>query len=135
MKTKDQQFSRGQIAKYTNIKAETIRYYETCGLLHSPARSAGGHRIYTEDHAKRLTFIRRSRELGFTVNQIIGLIELSEEHHKSCSRVRDVTATHLAEVKGKIKDLKKMERTLNQMVSQCDETSSPECPIIERLFC
>ncbi len=103
-------------------------------MLHSPARSAGGHRIYTEDHAKRLKFIRRCRELGFTVNEITGLIELSEEHHKSCSRVRDVTATHLAAVKGKIKDLKKMERTLNQMVSQCDETSRPECPIIERLF-
>ena len=134
MKTKDQQFSRGQIAKYTNIKAETIRYYETCGLLHSPARNTGGHRIYTVDHAKRLTFIRRYRELGFSVNEINGLIELSEEHPKSCSRVRDVTATHLAEVKGKIKDLKKMERTLNQIVGQCDEESSSECLIIKRLF-
>lgn len=134
MKTKDQQFSRGQIAKHTNIKAETVRYYETCGLLHSPARSAGGHRIYTEDHARILKFIRRCRELGFTVNEITGLIELSEEHHKSCSQVRDVTATHLAEVKGKIKDLKKMERTLQKMISQCDKTSSPECPIIEILF-
>jgi len=135
MKTKNQHFSRGQIAKYTHIKAETIRYYETCGLLHSPARSAGGHRIYTEDHAKRLKFIRRCRELGFTVNEIIGLITLSEEPHMRCTRVRDVTATHLVEVKAKIKDLKKMERTLHQMVSQCDETDSPECPIIESLLC
>jgi MerR family mercuric resistance operon transcriptional regulator len=117
MKTKDQQFFRGQITKYTNIKAESIRYYETCGLLHLPARSVSGHRIYTDDHAKKLTFIRRSRELGFTVNQITGLIELSEEHHKSCSRVRDVTTTLLAEVEGRIKGLKKIERTLNQMVS------------------
>jgi MerR family mercuric resistance operon transcriptional regulator len=103
-------------------------------LLHSSAKSAGVHRIYTEDHAKRLKFIRRCSELGLSVNEITGLIKLSEEHHKSCSKVRDVTATHLGEVKGKIKDLKKMERMLQKMVRRCDETSSPECPIIEILF-
>ena len=134
MKARNQQYSRGQIARHTNLKAETVRYYETCGLLHSPARSAGGHRIYTEDHAKKLIFIRRCRELGFTVNEITALIDLSEEHHKSCSRVRDVTATHLVAVKQKITDLKKMERVLQKMVHQCDATSSPECPIIETLF-
>ena len=119
MKTKSGTYSRGQLAKSTGVKGETIRYYENCGLLNTPERSLAGYRIYSEDHAKRLLFIRRCRELGFSLNEIDGLLCLTDDD-KSCVQVRELTATHLNDVRDKIKDLKKMERALRDMVAQCD---------------
>lgn len=133
MTSPEQTFSRGQLAKHTAVKSETIRYYERCGLLHAPARSAGGHRIYTQDDASRLIFIRRCRELGFTLDEIGSLVELAGDENMNCSQVRELTAEHLLDVQGKIKDLRKMERMLKSMVKQCDENASPNCPIIETL--
>ena len=127
-------YSRGQLAKSSGVKGETIRYYEKCGLLDAPARSAGGHRIYTEDHARRLRFIRRSRELEFAICEIEGLLGLAGAEEKSCDQVRQTTATHLTDVQNKIKDLRKMERVLKDLVGQCEINSSPNCPIIEALF-
>ena len=133
MKTKSGTYSRGQLAKSTGVKGETIRYYENCGLLNTPERSLAGYRIYSEDHAKRLLFIRRCRELGFSLNEIDGLLCLTDDD-KSCVQVRELTATHLNDVRDKIKDLKKMERALRDMVAQCDADTSPDCPIIEVLY-
>jgi MerR family mercuric resistance operon transcriptional regulator len=81
-------YSRGQLAKLTGVKGETLRYYEKCGLLDAPARSAGGHRIYTEDHAGQLKFIRRCRELGFSISEIDGLLSLANAGGKSCEQVQ-----------------------------------------------
>ena len=133
MKTKSGTYSRGQLAKSKGVKGETIRYYENCGLLNTPERSLAGYRIYFEDHAKRLLFIRRCRELGFSLNEIDGLLCLTDDD-KSCVQVRELTATHLNDVRDKIKDLKKMERALRDMVAQCDADTSPDCPIIEVLY-
>ncbi len=133
MKTKSGTYSRGQLAKSTGVKGETIRYCENCGLLNTPERSLAGYRIYSEDHAKRLLFIRRCRELGFSLNEIDGLLCLTDDD-KSCVQVRELTATHLNDVRDKIKDLKKMERALRDMVAQCDADTSPDCPIIEVLY-
>ena len=127
-------YSRGQLAKSTGVKGETIRYYEKCGLLDAPARSAGGHRIYSEDHARRLKFIRRCRELGFAISEIEGLLGLVNAGGESCEQVRQTTATHLIDVQDKIKDLRKMERALKDLIVQCDADTSPDCPIIEVLF-
>jgi MerR family mercuric resistance operon transcriptional regulator len=127
-------FSRGQLAKLTGVKAETVRYYEKCGLLDAPARSAGGHRIYTEGHVGKLTFIRRCRELGFTISEINDLLGLANAGGKSCEQVRHTTADHLADVHNKIKDLRKMEKTLKGLITQCEGNTSPSCPIIEALF-
>lgn len=127
-------YSRGQLAKSTGVKGETIRYYEKCGLLDAPARSAGGHRIYTERHEARLKFIRRCRELGFAISEIDGLLGLADTQEKTCDQVRRATATHLTDVQDKIKDLRKMERTLKELIGQCEINSSPDCPIIEILF-
>ena len=88
-------YSRGQLAKSTGVKGETIRYYEKCGLLDAPARSAGNHRIYTEDHAGRLKFIRRCRELGFAISEIDGLLGLADSQEKTCEQVRHATSEHL----------------------------------------
>ena len=126
-------YSRGQLAKLTDVKGETIRYYEKCGLLDAPARSAGGHRIYTEEHVGQLKFIRRCRELGFTISEIDGLFGLAGAHGKTCEQVRQATAAHLNDVQNKIKDLRKMERTLKDLISQCEVNLSPDCPIIDVL--
>jgi len=123
-------YSRGQLAQSTGVKGETIRYYENCGLLAPPGRSAGGHRRYTEDHVVRLKFIRRARELGFSLSEITGLISLADAGDRNCDEVRETTTTHLTDVREKIRDLRKMERTLKELVRQCDDNSSPGCPII-----
>lgn len=127
-------YSRGQLAKSTGVKGETIRYYEKCGLLNEPERSGGGHRIYTDDHAARLKFIRRCRELGFSISEIDGLLGLADSQGKTCEQVRRTTASHLDDVQDKIKDLRKMERTLKGLISQCKANTSPDCPVIDVLF-
>jgi len=126
-------YSRGQLSKLTGVKGETIRYYENCGLLPAPPRSEGGHRIYCEEHAKQLIFIRRCRELGFAIIEIDGLLGLASDNNRSCEQVRALTESHLAGVKDKIKDLKKMEKSLETMVGECVDSASPNCPIIDVL--
>lgn len=126
-------YSRGQLAEVSGVKSETIRYYEQRGLLTVTARSAGGHRIYSEDHVNRLRFVRRCRELGFSLAEIEGLLELDGGENKTCAQVRHATEVHLRDVKEKISDLKKMENTLVELISKCGDLSSPKCPIIEVL--
>lgn len=133
MSKKISTYSRGQLAKITGVKGETVRYYENCGLLVPPLRSTGGHRLYTEDHLGRLIFIRRARELGFSLGQIAGLLGLADARGKNCDEVRQATETHLSDVKAKIRDLKKMERSLRDLVQQCEQNSSDDCPIIAAL--
>ena len=119
-------YSRGQLAAVTGVKSETIRYYEKRGLLVVTVRSAGGHRIYSEDHAGRLQFIRRCRELGFSIGEIEGLLELDDGGAKTCDQVRRATEVHLLEIQKKISDLKKMEGTLIELIGRCDDPSSPK---------
>jgi len=127
-------YSRGQLATETGVKAETIRYYEKCGLLDAPDRSAGGHRIYSDVDARKLVFIRRCRELGFSLIEIEQLLGLADVGEKSCEQVQRSTQTHLDDVQCKIRDLRKMERTLKDMINRCEENVSASCPIIESLY-
>jgi MerR family mercuric resistance operon transcriptional regulator len=127
-------YSRGQLAKITGVKGETIRYYEKCGLISEPARSSGGHRLYSDEGAGRLKFIRRCRELGFTLREIEDLLSLANAGEKSCPQVQHATTVHLSDVHDKIKDLKKIERTLKDLIKQCDENIEPSCPTIKSLF-
>jgi len=129
-----QTYSRGQLDRLTGVKGETIRYYENCGLLPAPPRSTGGHRLYGDKHKERLIFIRRCRELGFTLHETEGLLGLADTQEKSCEQVRQVTTAHLTDVQSKIKDLKKMERMLRVMIKDCEANTSPECPIIDSLL-
>ena len=100
----------------------------------NPTRSEGGHRLYNETHVRRLHFIRRSRELGFSLKEITDLLDLVDEEHFTCADVLERTSTHLKDVKRKISDLKKMERTLKTMINECDGALRPQCPIIDALF-
>lgn len=126
--------SRGSLAKVTGANIETIRYYEKIGLIADPDRTSGGHRVYDQSHLKRLSFIRRSRELGFTLREIRELLELVDGGDYTCGEVRDRTIVHLDDVARKIRDLRKMQRTLKSMVSECDGGLVPQCPIVDALF-
>jgi len=124
----------GMLSRTTGCNIETIRYYEKIGLLPAPGRSAGGHRAYDDEHTKRLSFIVRSRRLGFTTKEIRRLLNLADTQSPHCAEVQAVTETHLAEVREKIAELRRLERRLAKMVKSCGATQEPGCPVIEELF-
>jgi MerR family mercuric resistance operon transcriptional regulator len=125
--------SIGALSTQTGVNIETVRYYEKIGMLPAPGRTEGRHRVYEPGHVARLTFLRRSRELGFSLDEIRSLLKLVDGGHSSCSDVRTVTVAHLGDVSRKIADLKRLERILSEVVSRCRGGSVPECPIIEAL--
>jgi MerR family mercuric resistance operon transcriptional regulator len=134
MNSGETSLSRGTLARHSGVNSETIRYYEKKGLMPDPQRSAGGHRIYDQSHLKRLSFIRRTRALGFTIREVHDLLDLVDSEEYTCADVRDRTIVHLRDVEQKLRDLQKMKRTLDSMVSKCDGGLVPECPIIDALF-
>ncbi len=123
----------GALSKRTGCNIETIRYYERIGLLPAPPRTEGGHRVYDEAHLKRLTFVRRSRELGFTLDDVRGLLQLVDGGHYTCAEVRELTLQHLDEIRSKVADLRRLERVLKEMAAQCTGDDVPECPVIDAL--
>ena len=124
----------GRLSEATQVTIETIRYYERQGLLPAPPRSEGGHRLYSGAVVKRLFFIRRSRELGFSLNEIRDLLELVDGEMYTCAEVRAITLTHADDVKRKISDLKRLEKGLRAMAAECEGGNVPACPIVEELF-
>jgi MerR family transcriptional regulator, mercuric resistance operon regulatory protein len=125
---------RGELAEQSGCNIETVRFYEKQGLLPAPPRTAGGHRNYAPEHLKRLTFIRRSRELGFTLDEVRGLLGLVDGEDWTCAQVRAMTLDHLADVRRKITDLGKLAQTLEDMAAQCDGGAVPACPIVDALL-
>lgn len=125
--------SIGQLARQVGCRTETVHFYERAGLMPEPPRTAGGHRVYEGRHRRRMSFIRRSRELGFTLDQVRSLLSLVDSGAFTCAEVRDLTLDHLSEVRGKLADLKRLERVLTDMAAQCEDGSLPDCPIIEAL--
>mgnify|MGYP001824766516 CR=1 FL=1 len=134
MKSGKTQLSRGALAMQSGVNSETIRYYEKIGLMPDPIRSSGGHRIYEQPHLKRLSFIRRTRELGFTLEEVRGLLGLVDGGDYTCAEVRNRTLSHLDDVAQRIRDLQKMQRTLKSMAAKCDGGLVPDCPIVDALF-
>ena len=122
----------GALSEGAGVNIETIRYYERIGLLPAPPRSQGGHRLYGSGHRKRLAFIRRGRELGFTLDEIRNLLGLVEGGY-TCGEVRDAALTHLKDIRSKIADLRRMERTLAGTAARCEGGAAPECPIVDVL--
>src|SRR5215813_8592484 len=96
----------GALSKQTGVNIETIRFYERVGILPKPFRSAGGHRLYGQDLLMRLGFVRRSRELGFSLDEVRGLLRLVDGGDYTCAEVKTITLDHLAEVRRKIADLR-----------------------------
>lgn len=121
------------LANATHVKVETIRYYEQIGLLPPPARSASNYRSYEDGHLQRLNFIRRSRDLGFSIDQIRELLSLSDNRALSCCAVDQIATQHRADVEQKINDLKALARELDSLIDQCGQNVIADCRIIEAL--
>jgi MerR family mercuric resistance operon transcriptional regulator len=121
----------GRLAGAAGVNLETIRYYERIGLMPEPARTASGHRSYGREHVRRLTFIRRARELGFGIGDIRAL--LAGPGDVACTEVRSIATAHLAEVRAKIADLAKLEAILAGTVARCVGERSPACPVLDVL--
>ena len=132
--TTSKMIKRGELANRSGCNLETIRYYEKIDLLKPPERTASGHRLYSRDDQARLGFILRGRDLGFSIGELKSLLTLVDSHDCSCGEVLELTDVHLASVRRKIIDLKKLERTLADVSAQCDGGDVPECPIIDALY-
>ena len=122
--------TRATLAKEAGVGVETLRFYEQKGLLEEPQRNASGYRIYDESDVERLTFIRRSQELGFSLNDIAQLLQLTGNIRTPRKNVRDFAEARLSVIRQKIADLQAMERALGSLVTQCDGKGALKgCPI------
>ncbi|MBC7313672.1 MAG: helix-turn-helix domain-containing protein [Rhizobium sp.] len=124
---------RGELAKRSGCNIETIRYYEKIGLLAEPDRTDSGHRLYAPADQARLGFILRGRELGFSIDELRGLLTLVDGGTQTCAEVKERTERHLADVRAKIADLRRIESVLARTASQCSGNEVPECPVLEAL--
>ena len=122
----------GQLSQRSGVNIETVRYYERIGLLPVALRQ-GRYRSYDGTDVARLGFIRRSRELGFSIKEVRALLDLAAGGHESCGEARDLAAIHLHDVRSRIADLRRMERTLAATVRACNDGNNAGCPLIETL--
>lgn len=124
----------GEMSKRTGVNIETIRYYERIDIMPKPDRTAGGNRQYNHDQLKRLSFIKTSRELGFSIDEIRALLEMVDRQDFTCGEVHGLTIGHLSSVREKIKCLRKLEKALVGMAAECSQGDVPDCPILDTLF-
>ena len=123
----------GQAAKQSGLSAKMIRYYEDIGLIDAAKRTDAGYLIYTEQDVKTLNFIRHARELGFSAEQMKGLISLWKNTDRSSAEVKQLALKHIDDLNQKIKTLQEMVNTLEQSVSCCAGNESPDCSILEHI--
>lgn len=123
----------GQLARSTDTKPVTIRYYEQLGLLPSVPRNASGYRQYTQVERDRLLFIRRSRSLGFSLDDVRQLLDLADHRQASCAAVDAKVAEQLVQVRARVRDLRELEQELQRLLSDCNGGVIEECRIIESL--
>tara|TARA_R110002074_G_scaffold92331_1_gene201556 strand:- start:481 stop:909 length:429 start_codon:yes stop_codon:yes gene_type:complete len=123
----------GTLSKKTGTKVQTIRYYEQIGVMNEPGRSAGGQRRYFEKDLDRLAFIRHSRQLGFSLEAIRELLDLSDNPSRSCADADVIARRQLTQVERRIKRLQALKKELKRMITECEGNSVAECKIIEVL--
>lgn len=123
----------GELSKATGTNVETIRYYERIGLLPAPLRTAANYRSYGEAHRTRLAFVRHSRELGFTIDEIRSLLDLSDNPGRECSEADRIATSHHVQVEAKIAQLEKLRDELGRIVGRCRGGVAADCRVIEAL--
>lgn len=124
----------GQLAHESNTDAQTIRYYERQGLLAEPERTESNYRVYDQDATERLTFIKRAKEIGFSLKDIKVLLGMADGKVRRCVDIGEFAETRLAKIRSQIADLKSMEKTLSNLVKQCSRSDRiDDCPIFETL--
>ncbi len=130
----------GKVATQTGLSIDTIRFYEREGLSPEPHRSEGGYRLYHQPEIEQLQFIRKAQELGFSLQEIRELLIISNEQIEACNHVHDLIEHKLSTVRGKLKELARLERHLKAALAKCTETLShsadqqhERCPVIEQI--
>jgi len=123
----------GEAAKASGISAKMIRYYESTGLITPASRSAAGYRHYTDDDLNMLHFIRRGRDLGFSMAHIGELLNLWRDQQRASGDVKRIAEQHIDDLNQRIRDLQAMAATLSQLAQACQGDDRPNCPIIDAL--
>jgi len=123
----------GEAAKRSGVAIETIRYYEREGIVPAAERSANGRRRYTTEAIARLRFVKRCRDLGFSISEVKALLSLSSDDGTNCAKVKGIGEDHLDAVRGKIGDLQRLEEALVELLSHC-EAGRTDCPMLKELF-
>lgn len=124
----------GALSRATQIKVNTVRFYEQIGLMPPAHRTDAGRRVYSDADVRRLRFIRNSRRMGFSTNEVRSLLRLEDAPQQTCDQARAIALTHQREVSGKIADLKLLEAHLVEMIARCDAgTLVHDCSILDSL--
>ena len=123
----------GEAANHSGVSAKMIRYYEEVGLITPPARNANGYRAYAKSNIHELKFIRRARDLGFTVEQISGLMHLWRDRSRASADVKRIALEHVAALEAKQREIEEMANSLKHLAANCQGDGRPDCPIIENL--
>ena len=129
----DARYSIGDLGRHTGTKAQTIRYYEQIGVMPEPVRTDGGQRRYGQAHLDRLAFIRHSRELGFSLEQIRSLLDRADRPDRTCAEADRIAQANLRAVRRRIQSLRALEEELERMVADCDGGRVCDCRVIEVL--
>jgi len=129
----DARYAIGALARQTNTQVQTIRYYEQIGVMPEPVRTAGGQRRYGQAHLDRLAFIRHSRELGFSLDQIRSLLDLADRPDRTCAEADKIAQENLRAVRRRIESLRALETELERMVSECAGGRVCNCRVIDVL--
>lgn len=128
-----QRLTISRLAQLGGVNLETVRYYERRGLLPKPPRTQAGYRQFPAETAKRLHFIKRAQELGFSLEEISELLALRMEPEQNCADIRAHAQAKIAAIAGKMKILTAMKSSLRSLVEQCEQCGSAECPILTSL--
>jgi DNA-binding transcriptional MerR regulator len=124
----------GRVAKDAKVNIQTLRYYERVGMIKPESRDASGYRMYAGDSVKRVGFIKKAQELGFTLAEIKELLTLRGNSAQSRSTARKKASAKLAVIRGRIADLKSLEKTLQGLIKDCERGSlDGPCPILEKM--
>jgi len=123
----------GEAAAASGVSAKMIRYYESIGLIANVSRTEAGYRVYSDDDVHTLRFIRRSRDLGFSVDQMSALLALWSDRSRVSGDVKRIALEHIAGLERKMRELRDMTRTLRHLADHCQGDERPHCPIIDDL--
>lgn len=126
------EFTIGRLSALSGVNIETIRFYEKSGLIPAPPRSDGGRRLYDETAVRRLRFIRRARDLGFSLDDICSFLGLGDAP-PTCAEAHETASRHRDRVRAKIADLKRLDRRLTSIIDECARDASPDCALIDAL--
>ena len=129
----DTYFNIGEAASRSGVSAKMVRHYESLGLLPSIERTEAGYRLYTEREVHTLRFIKRSRDLGFSMAEISELLKLWQNRRRSSADVRRIASKHVEELNQRMAEMEAMRRTLEHLIHGCRGDHRPDCPILDEL--